>query len=554
MFRKLTSVFTLLFQPLVRLRLRPASVGDAATIQPFESARAVFGKGRRYAAPLWRKLVRGTIVTAGLAAYFGLQYWMGLLISRLWWWFIAAFFIISASAAVAIASPISAFIAWMVLSPFAKNFLYLDFGWRALPALTFDFVVVYFLALVLLVRSLVNRSRIQKLAAGEWLLTAYVFYVVSGVLLSRDVSSFGEMLRIFSRRLVPDVLALLVLYFTCKGVIREKKHIAWMAVALFVFGLLMALVAFYEHYTGNRWYSILLGLGIPLPWRDVGKGRASGVFEHVAAPAALTATSIFLTYYLAMWTKRRYMKLAYLLSIPVMVVGAYFTYTRNVYTCVVLFALLIPFVASERRRQFAALTALGAVALLFAAPRLLINPDFARRMLDPQNVEARLSYAKTSMNVIREHPLFGVGYGKLNEVQVRYVTDPRLIYYGQGGKVWTNISHNTWLTIIAESGVVGSLLYFGAILSFFGRVLRIRREAPKNEFLGKDFVSIVFVSSLVFLVSIFAASIYLVPYVNFLFWIQLAMVVRLGEIQKGQPGVLPSDICAPQSIPELAPV
>lgn len=554
MLHRITAVVRWLALPLSRIRVRLATAGETAGYTPAESARLVLGKGRRYAAPVWRKAVRGTVVAAGLAAYFGLQYWIALLISRLWWWLIAAVFIVSASVALALASPISAFVTWMVLSPFAKNFLYLDFGWRAIPALTFDFVVIYFLALVLFVRSLANRSRPKRLTTGEWLLLAYILYVSAGMLFSRDVSTFGEMLRVFSRRLVPDVLALPVLYFTCKGVIREKKHVAWMAVSLSVFGLLMALAAFYEHYTGNRWYSLLIGLGIPLPWRDVGKGRASGVFEHVAAPAALTATSIFITYYLAMWTRRRYLKPVYIVAAVIMVIGAYFTYTRNVYTCVALFALLIPFLASGKRKQFAALTVLGTVALMFAAPRLLMNPEFARRMLDPQNVEARLSYARTTMNVIREHPWFGVGYGKLNEVQVRYVTDPRLIYYGPGGKVWTNISHNTWLTIIGEAGVVGAVFYFGAVLSFLRAVLRIRKEMPQNDFLGRDFVSIMFVSSLVFLVSITAASIYLVPYVNFLFWIQLATVMRLGEIQKSSGPVFPSNVSGPASIRELAPV
>lgn len=505
---------------------RPASLSGAAI--------AYAGVARTVFAPWWRKLIRWSVVITGLVLFAGMQYGMAVLINRWWWWFIIAFFVIAGSIALASFRPILVFVAWLVISPFGRHFLYMDFGWLAFPALTFDLIAIYFLAVVLVFRALANRKPVGKLLFAEWLMLLFVVYVAATQAVSPENKTFMDIVRTTSRTLIPEVLILSVLYFVTKGVIQKKEHAALILKSMILFGLLMAVVAFYEHYTGNRWYSLVVGFGIPLAWQGIAEGRASGMFDHAAAPAALIATTFLLSYHLAGWTRAAHVRAMYYGIMVLMIVGAFFTYTRNVYVVLMLTVLLMPFAASVKRGRFVALSVLGFVLLVVIAPFLLRDQDLYNRVTDLKNAEARVVYARTTINVIRHNLWFGVGWGNVNKAHKEYVTSLRHHNYKPDSRRlgWVNISHNSYLTVMAEQGLVGSVLYFGAIAAFMGRLLRIRKRIPAEGLVGRDLVSIVIVSSVGFLTSIVAASIYLIPYVNWIFWMQFALVVRLDELNR----------------------
>jgi O-antigen ligase len=510
---------------LIARRLAPegASLSASAGL-----SQAVYA--RSYLAPAWRRLVRWSVVLVGFGTYALLQFSMAFLIGKWWWWYVVAFFIVGISLVLAAMRPHVALIAWLVISPFGKYFLRLDFGWAAMPALTFDFVAIYTLAALLAVRTMINRPKLRKLVPGEWLMLGFVGYVAATQIAAADAYTIGGILRAFSRRLIPDVLIVSILYFATKACIQRKEHVKSIVIGMAVFGLLMGIVNWYEHFTGNRWYSPIVGLGLPLKWSDVGKGRASGVFEHVAAPAALIATTFYLAYYLAGWTKRPLLKFLCYAGMTVMAVGAFFTYTRNVYVVFLLFTLAMPLLASHTRVRFAWMTAVLVLTIMIVAPIVLSDRQLNFRLTNQSTLQERLVYASTAVNVIRHNFWFGVGFGNLNDVQMSYVTNIRHVNRRPGGLGWTNISHNTYLTILAEEGIVGATLYFGAVAAFLIRLLRIRHRVPPDSLYGADLVSILFLSSAVFLVSISAASVYLVPYVSFVFWIQFAIAVRLEEL------------------------
>lgn len=453
------------------------------------------------------------------------------LIGNWWWWFVVAFFIISICLIMAALSPIAALIAWLIVSPFGKPFLYLEFGWRAIPAITFDFVAIYTLAILAIFRTLANRPKLRKLVAGEWFMLGFVAYVAAMQFGSADAYTIGGFLRALSRKVVPNVLIISVLYFVTKAAIQKKAHVTKILGGMVVLGILMGIANIYEHYTGNRWYSPIVGFGVPLRiWTDVGKGRAAGVFEHVAAPAALIATTFYLAYYLAGWCSRPVLKLVLYTGMAIISIGAFFTYTRNVYIVFALVTLTMPFLVIRTRVRATALAVLFVTAaLLVITPIVLSNKQLYSRFT-ADTLTDRFVYASTAVNVIKHHFWFGVGLGNLNEVQINYVTNMKHINRRPGGLGWANISHNTYLTIMAEEGVFGFVLYFGGVAAFLVRLVRMRRRFPSDDLLGKDLISVFLISSIGFLISIFAASVYLVPYVTYIFWIQFAIAIKLEEL------------------------
>lgn len=500
---------------------------------------------RTATAPPWRRFVKWSVISAGLCIYAGLQFALGILINPPdwpWlpamvrfhgWVYIVAFFVVTGSVAIAAFRPAMAFVLWLILSPFGKRFLYLDIGWLAMPAISFDFIVIYSLAALMLVRAFVNRTKPRRLIWPEWLMIAFALYVGLMEVLSSEQLAFMDLVRYISRIFIPDVLYITVLYFVVKAVIRTREHVRMVLVGMVVFGLLMGLAAFYEHFTGNRWYSLIVGIGLPLKWQDIGRGRASGMFDHPSAPSALTATAFFLAFHLSAWTRRHWARVFYYVCMIVVAIGAYFTYTRNVYFVMTFFLLAVPLAAPFRRTRYVALAGTTAIVALALVPVMLQNPQFHRRITDPTNFYARVTYAQTGLNVIKHHIWTGVGWRKLDRVQKHYVTSLAHHNYrpDERGLGWVNISHNTYLTILAEEGLIGTLLYFGAVGAFLVLLVQTRSRAPADDVLGKDLISILIVSSVAFLISIAFASTYLIPYPNYIFWMQFALVVRLTEMR-----------------------
>lgn len=524
--RLLRRIAALILLPyrIVSQRLAPDGIDISVSGGLTQAARV-----RTYAAPVWRKWVRWTVVLTGLGIYALMQFSIAYFIGTWQWWYVAAFFVVAASTALAVTRPIVALIVWLVVSPLGKNFLRMELGWRVIPEITFDFMFIYSAALLLVARAFVNRPRTRKLIAAEWLMLGYIGYVGAGQVAAAD-PTVGGILRELSRTLLPEVLVIAVLYFVTKACIARKEHASWIAVAMAVFGLLMGLANCYEHVTGERWYSLIVGFGIPLRYRDIGMGRASGMFDHASAPAALIVTGFFLAYHLAGWSRRPAAKVLYYASIATISVGAFFTYTRNVYIVFALVALIMPLIATANRKRFAAIAIALLIIVAAMTPKLMENTEFYHRITKISTVQTRVALTGTALNVIRSNFLFGVGHGNLNKVQEAYASSMRVRQYRPGQLAPVQISHNTYLTILAEGGLFGFLLYFGAVAAFLMRLVRIRNKAPAESLVGKDLIAIFIASSLGFLVSIVAESMYLVPYVNYIFWMQFAVAVRLEEL------------------------
>jgi O-antigen ligase len=82
-----------------------------------------------------------------------------------------------------------------------------------------------------------------------------------------------------------------------------------------------------------------------------------------------------------------------------------------------------------------------------------LSPDIKGRFAEDQTAKIRVIMAQSSVNLIADNPLFGVGQGKFDEAVERYLFDMRGAYVG------ADTSHVTILTILAELGLLGGVLW-----------------------------------------------------------------------------------------------
>lgn len=140
----------------------------------------------------------------------------------------------------------------------------------------------------------------------------------------------------------------------------------------------------------------------------------------------------------------------------------------------VLFGLLVALSVARSqhvaRRQLWRTVALGMLAA--AASFLVWNPidslESVTRIVtidDTVTSDGRLELWSVAWRMWQEHPVLGVGIGQYRAVADQYIF---------GGV--SNIAHNTYLSFLAETGLVGFVVFVSLPLATFVRVVRSRRR------------------------------------------------------------------------------
>jgi O-antigen ligase len=136
--------------------------------------------------------------------------------------------------------------------------------------------------------------------------------------------------------------------------------------------------------------------------------------------------------------------------------------------------LLVALYLNGSRGAFLALVAVGAFTLLWLWPRrslaiagiiIIAGTTWLAAGIDPESTSGRWMIWKISAPMVADHPLTGVGHGRLGveylHYQAEWLSDP--VKSEQFGHKAAPIkqAHNEYLQAFSESGVVGGLLFLG---------------------------------------------------------------------------------------------
>jgi O-antigen ligase len=162
-------------------------------------------------------------------------------------------------------------------------------------------------------------------------------------------------------------------------------------------------------------------------------------------------------------------------AIGLLLIGLVATQSRGGFVALGLGVVVTLVVAQGRRVAAISLTA---IVLLFGAFVLLTTPGAAQRLSDDSDGgNGRSTLWRVAAQMFSDHPAIGVGFGqfrvesgnyvrelgKLNDVGM-VVEEPKLV-------------HNTYLELLAETGVIGTGLFLAIVAACFAAALRAARLA-----------------------------------------------------------------------------
>lgn len=196
-----------------------------------------------------------------------------------------------------------------------------------------------------------------------------------------------------------------------------------------------------------------------------------------------------------------------------MLLAVLLTFTRAAWLSVLVGLVIVGVVATRRRPLLAALLLGCVVAAVVFGPTFADALNNDPRLQDETNLVGRLETSVLSWQLFLERPIFGWGPLVVNRF------DP-----STGYDDW--VSHDSFLTLMDGTGILGTALYFVPVVVALGRGTHtiLREQAPLRS--GTIYA---LAGAVVYIVNALAIDMRYFSYPHALFWLCVGLLVAPGS-------------------------
>ncbi|MEQ8846299.1 O-antigen ligase family protein [Botrimarina sp.] len=169
-------------------------------------------------------------------------------------------------------------------------------------------------------------------------------------------------------------------------------------------------------------------------------------------------------------------------AVGLMTLGVLLCYTRSTWigmaaagTAVVCLQLPKPW----RGPSFAAACLVGVLALAVGKDALVALEREDSGSVSAHSVQQRTAFVYVSARMIRDNPLWGVGFGRFYDKKLPYLADRRQPFELESIRPLHH--HNTVLSILVETGPIGLVAYLGVLGGFLWVGWRLAHDAAAPD-------------------------------------------------------------------------
>jgi hypothetical protein len=190
-------------------------------------------------------------------------------------------------------------------------------------------------------------------------------------------------------------------------------------------------------------------------------------------------------------------RIAYGIVAGIVAIGVALTFSRGPMLALIAGCILMGFIYRQLRPWLVGASIVTAIVLVLAWP--FIGAGISDRINDVDNMTLRLKLWETALVIFSEHPLRGVGIGNfpqyyLEALRVHHVGP--FHEFGPGRIELIRVAENTYLQLAAETGVLGVLAGFSAILVMLAVSIRLSRRAGDAR--ARDLATAIAVSIVIY--------------------------------------------------------
>ena len=280
---------------------------------------------------------------------------------------------------------------------------------------------------------------------------------------------------------------------------REKEYGRKLVMVLAAGVALLSLYGVVQYLTGANWFRSTELIEAPsFGYRVQGYFSTRLTFANYFGTAAM-----FLLGYAVVEGKLMSPRLRRMLMLvsALAVVATVLTFSRGVVLAFVVVLVLMAFLSGRRYRLPIGGLVLVIIAVVFLVPgisgRLI---DATGRDFNPEYEGGRIFIWKNSLNIIENHPLFGVGQGNFYEEYKALLPEDAPEY-----RQLTH-AHNDFLNVAAVSGIPGMLFFVAMWISVFVYLRRSWRQADNPEWRRRLLLGAILGSTMFLLTSLIEAT------------------------------------------------
>ncbi len=436
---------------------------------------------------LGKAIVAGVVV---LIITVGLGFVLGNTIITPNWQDAVRYTVMGALAFVIFASPVNGLFLWMLMAPFAQA-SYTDI-WRILnirmppgiPDLTPDRLAVALLSVVFIAQLAVGKRRVRRLGL-ELFMAAFCIMALPAIAASLSgINSAGQL--VLDKFIIPFAVFVLA-----KNLYDKKTGVDKLCATLAIIGLYLSFMIFYEHLTGDPLFT--------------GVGRTTVYTRSLRKIVSLLGNPAFLgtvlgmivpmALYKSLHDRSRHGRAFYAALFLTALLGNFFCYNRGAWLALAT-GLVVLLLERRYRRILLPIILLGALVGLLYWQIISESAVVSERLSNVSSLQFRIDLLTVSLQIIRDHPLFGVGVGNF------------AYYFLQYGGHWETLAfdlptpHNTFVLILTTMGLVSlvpyALIFVSMPLSLLARLVRFRGDERVDKALlvsGLGVVAVYAVSS-----------------------------------------------------------
>lgn len=456
-------------------------------------------------------------------------------------WLVGIGIVVGLAAYTFLGSPLYPVLLWFV----AVACLHEQFARLVVPYffnLTIPRVFLAVIVLLALAMLAANRVRIRWMWPAAALMVVILVYFT----ISAAVSGFQTIaVASVHYRLIGGYWFPVVVFALLVMAIRRDADVRRLLQFFFLFGLYLIATGWGEQFQA---WSLVWPKFIADPNTGIHWGRVRGPFVASPIMGMALVYVVFNNLVLARMSgplMAVICRLASLLALPVI----FWTETRSVWLATLLGSLI--WVGASRRgpSRIVVLSLLLAI-LIGGAAYNWQNITSAQRevggVTSMEPIYVRLGLVLITWDIFLDHPFVGVGFGHFRDAAVRYAQNPSSPYYAFASSA---TEHNNFLSVLAECGAIGLILYLALLVAMFHMSIRLWRRLPPmgTQIVSRDLVVLYWIMYANFITDAMFRETSMSPFANSLFFGITAMVFSLNYLLGPEPLSEPYTDRAPAS-------
>jgi O-antigen ligase len=330
--------------------------------------------------------------------------------------------------------PTVAFLAWLALAPLLQNS-------ASHTAVGSPLQLALYVGppLVFLLWSLTASSRLHRLSFIDFVPLAYFLVLLGSMFLTSDVT-ITAIKDLYTR----TAIGIIVYYLAAFGPLRSNVRERVVAVVL-TLATIEAFMSIVDGLTGwNLWHD-------NRSYPGYGTRRAVATLADGAVLGTFIGIGVVLAIAVLVWQGPRQLRRLAMVTIVMGLPGMFFTLTRGPIVATVAVGFLV-LLTRPGTRLLAFASLLLATAILGSTwSRISSSNVYRERASKTTTVEIRVELQRLSLQLAAKRPIFGWGYDSFDRVKQVGSFSGSV----SRSEVLSSTSHNTFLTILVDYGVVG---------------------------------------------------------------------------------------------------